>query len=371
MTDSPLQSHERGAFVPGLDLSESFYLGAVKPILDSDFAGVDYAAALIGPGSEALGYDTALSTDHHWGPRLQLFLRDEDYDALKSPLSEALSAKLPYTFRGFSTNFGEPDAIGVRLMREVASGPVRHMVQILTVRHFFKSYLGYDPDSYISVADWLTFPEHPLLAATAGKVFHDGPGDLTRAREKLRYYPHDVWLYLLASQWQKVSEEEAFVGRCGDVGDELGSRVVATRIVQHLMRLCFLMEGKYAPYSKWFGVAFARLEAAPMLSPVLQNVLSAQTWQEREKHLSEAYRIVAETHNALHITEPLGTGVASYHERPYMVLHADRFADAIKRRIESDEVKRISIQVGSVNQLIDYSDVLEPPLCHKLKALYE
>jgi hypothetical protein len=29
---------------------------------------------------------------------------------------------------------------------------------------------------------------------------HDGPGDLTRAREALAYYPHDLWLYLLAAQ---------------------------------------------------------------------------------------------------------------------------------------------------------------------------
>lgn len=358
-------------FMRGLKLSEAFYFEAVKPVLDEDFPELRYAATLIGPGSEVLGFDTAISTDHHWGPRLMLFLPEGGFEQSKREISEVLSAKLPYTFRGFSTNFGKPDEIGVRLMREIDSGPVDHMVQILTVRSFFLEYLGYDPDRDISVVDWLTFPEHPLRAATGGKVFHDGVGELTRVRETLRYYPRDIWLYLMAAQWAKLSQEEAFMGRCGHVGDELGSRIIASRLVHHLMRLCFLMERKYAPYSKWFGSAFAQLESAPTLTPVLHKVLSSETWEEREVHSAEAYHIVAEKHNALGITEPMETAVSSYRGRPYRIIHADLFSEAIRRRIESEEVRRIDIQVGSVNQLVDYTDVLEPPLCRKLRVLYE
>ena len=36
-----------------------------------------YAAALLGPGSEVAGFDTQRSTDHDWGPRLQVFLSDD------------------------------------------------------------------------------------------------------------------------------------------------------------------------------------------------------------------------------------------------------------------------------------------------------
>jgi len=31
-------------------------------------------------------------------------------------------------------------------------------------------------------------------------------------RRKFSYYPDDVWLYLLACQWKKISDEEVFVG---------------------------------------------------------------------------------------------------------------------------------------------------------------
>src|SRR5919202_1893833 len=123
----------------------------------------------------------------------------------------------------------------------------------------------------MSAVDWLTCSEHRLLACTSGKVFNDGLGELGPIRERIAYYPHDVWLYILATQWSKIAQEEAFVGRAGDVGDESGSRVVAARLVQYLMRLCFLFERRYAPYSKWFGTAFSRLNCAGQLKHALDG----------------------------------------------------------------------------------------------------
>lgn len=99
-------------------------------------------------------------------------------------------------------------------------------------------------------------PQQLLLEATAGKVFHDGLGELEPLRASRAWYPHDLWLWLLAARWARLGEEEAFVGRAAEVGDDLGSRIVTARIVRDLMRLCFLQEKVYAPYSKWLGSAF-------------------------------------------------------------------------------------------------------------------
>ncbi|MCA1647887.1 MAG: DUF4037 domain-containing protein [Chloroflexi bacterium] len=38
-------------------------------------------------------------------------------------------------------------------------------------------------------------------------MFHDTPGQLTRARTALAYYPYDVWLYLLAAQWARIGQQ--------------------------------------------------------------------------------------------------------------------------------------------------------------------
>ncbi|MFI7996080.1 DUF4037 domain-containing protein, partial [Acinetobacter baumannii] len=64
------------------------------------------------------------------------------------------------------------------------------------------------------------------MTVTAGAVFQDDFGEVTALRNRLSYFPRDVWLYKLAAQWGRIAEERAYIGRTGDVGDELGSRVI-------------------------------------------------------------------------------------------------------------------------------------------------
>ena len=52
-------------FIPGIRLGKLFYIEAVKPILNATFPDLQFSAALIGSGSEILGFDTEMSTDHH------------------------------------------------------------------------------------------------------------------------------------------------------------------------------------------------------------------------------------------------------------------------------------------------------------------
>lgn len=358
-------------FIPGLKLSRLFYESTVKPILSREFPRVPHSAALIGWGSEVLGFDTRISRDHHWGPRVLLFLSEKDSPKYRDKISDVLSAELPYEFMGYSTNYSEPEPNGVRHLMRITSGPVKHMVNFYTVRSFCKSRLGFDLNRRITVADWLTFPQQRLLEFTSGEVYYDGLGQLVQAREKLQYYPRDVWLYMMAAQWKRISQEQAFVGRAGHVGDELGSQIVAARLVREIIRLSFLIERKYAPYSKWLGTAFSKLEIARPLAPILRRTLLANTWKIRQKWLSQAYSLMARRHNALEISKPLSTKIANYYSRPYSVIFAERFAHAIKQAIKDPRVKKIETDIGSIDQFTDSTDVVEDlALIKKLRGVY-
>ena len=358
-------------FIPGLKLSEMFYHEAVRPLLDRHFNGLAHSAASIGSGSDVIGFDTPLSTDHGWGPRLALFLpQGAEYERLCQPIDEVLRSRLPYTFHGYATNFDQESPHGVFWMVETSSGPVNHQVQITNPGLFFNSYLGFDPAQAIGVLDWLTCPEQRLLTITSGKVFHDDLG-LQAIQAKLAYYPHDVWLYIMAAAWMKISQEEPFMGRNGDVGDDNGSRILAARLVQNLMHLAFLVERQYAPYSKWFGSGFMRLKCSTQLSPIFSRVLAASDWLERQLYLSQAYTILAEMHNALQITPPLDPCVSNFHERPYLVIHGERFSDALMQEVKSEEVRRLPRNIGSINQFVDSTDVADHlEHCRQLKNLY-
>lgn len=358
-------------FIQGLDLAEAFYVECVRPILDDEFPDLLHAAALIGTGSDVLGFDTEQSTDHGWGPRLQLFLTVDDYANRHKEINEALRNRLPYTFRGYSTHFVQHDS-GSPVLAQIDYGPVNHKISLFTVSGARASWLGVKPDEPMTLRHWLTTPQQVLATLTGGRVFHDDIGDLTVLRESLAYYPYDIWLYMLACQWSRIAEEEAFIGRTGQVGDELGSAVIATRLVGDLMQLCFFMERRYAPYAKWFGTAFSRLDCAATMQPLLTAVLRSDTWKTREVAMNAAYEQIAAMHNALGITEPLSTSVMPFHDRPFSVISGERFASAIRACITDPEVAALPHGVGGIDQFVQNTNVLSnPEMYQRFGAIYE
>ncbi|MDQ3146715.1 MAG: DUF4037 domain-containing protein [Actinomycetota bacterium] len=324
-------------FEPGLELSRRFYAEVVEPAL----AGVPHAAGLFGWGSDVLGYDSERSTDHGWGPRALVFVDAERRDEAV----ERVEACLPETFRGWPTRFGWDDVAP------------RHHVEVTSVHDWFTARLGFAPGEGISVFDWLLAPQQVLLEVTGGAVFRDDGDDLGAARSWLRWYPDQVWLWLLACQWRRLEQEEAFVGRAAEVGDELGARVTAARLVRDLVRLCFLIERRYAPYGKWLGRAFAELDAGAEVGPALEQALATDDHVGREEGLTAAYQAVATRHNALGVTDPVDPGARPFHERPYLVLGAGRFVAACRDQLHDPALRALPL-VGSVDQFADSSDIL-------------
>jgi hypothetical protein len=359
-------------FISGLELSRFYYREAVRPILQADYPDLIHSAGLFGPGSEVLGFDTEMSVDHNWGPQVVLYLSEEDHARLAGDLHRTLGDKLPFTFRGYPTHFEElPDEPGTVLLKAASSRPINHRVHVTTLHRFIRRYLGIDLDRELSVVDWLTIPEQKLRTLVTGAVYHDGLNVLEPMRHKLAYYPHDLWLYLLSAQWQRIGQEEPFVGRAGIVGDEVGSDVIAARLVRDLMRLCLLMERQYAPYAKWFGSAFAQLPCAGRLTPVFRQVLAATGWQERGKHLNTACEILAAMHNDLGLTEPVPTQVSQFHSRPFRVIQAETIAMRLWEAIQDEQVRALPFGVGMIDQYVDSTDVLShTDRCRRLSVLY-
>lgn len=326
-------------FIPGVELAGRLYQEAVRPLLSRHVPGLTHTAALIGPGSEVLGFDTVRSTDHDWGPRLQLFLPGPD-----GRISDLLADELPAEIAGYSTNLVPAGEGGTRHMRP-ATGRISHGVTVVALGDWLTGHLGFDPRGEITPDDWLATPTQVLAEATGGAVFHDDLG-LHTIRRRLSWYPDDVWRYVLACHWRRVEQEEAFVGRCGEVGDELGSAIAAARVVRQLMRLCLLIDRVYPPYGKWLGSAFARLPCARRLTPVLTGALAATRWHDREHHLTEAAQAVAVRCNDTGLTEPVDPHTRQFHGRPYRVSAAEQLASALRDSI-TDPALRARTLVGN------------------------
>jgi hypothetical protein len=332
-------------FLPGRDLARAFYEEVVAGLVGD----IPHSAGFLGYGSDVLGYDTERSTDHGWGPRLQIFT-DTSLD---------LEPHLPETFRGWPVRYGWD------------AHEVRHRVDVTPLGAWLEERLGFDARHGIQTRDWLTTPQQLLLEITRGPVFHDGLGELEPLRASLAWYPRDVWIWLIGCQWRRLDQEEAFVGRTAEVGDELGSRVLAARLARDAMRLCFLLERRYAPYTKWFGTAFGELDAAQDVGPPLERAVAATDYSSREEALVDAYEAVARRHNALGLTEEIEPTVRLFHARPFRVIGSGRFSDACLAEVEDEWLRSLPF-IGAIDQWSDSTDVLsDPALARRLGSRLE
>ncbi len=359
-------------FIPGLKASELFYHEVVHPILDEHFPGLKHAAGKLHRGSDVLGFDTPHSMDHDWGPsKLDLFLEEEACDQSGQKIATVMTDSLPHEFHDLPVDFEDPGIDGGTI-KFVAAGPVSHQIKVTTVRRFFEDYIGLHPLDGLEAVDWLLIAPQFFRTIASGKKYHDGLNELRQARDTLAWYPHEIWLYLMACQWRKIDQEEPFMARCGDVGDDLGSRLIAARLILELMRLCFLMEKQYWPYAKWFGTAFSKLKCAEQLTPIFNTVHSAKNWRERENDLSIPYLQVAHMHNELAVTNQVKPQISDFHTRPYRVPQSSRFVDALYAQISSKAVKALPQDVGGVAQYVNSTDILDRPhRCKKLRGVYE
>ncbi|OKI60504.1 DUF4037 domain-containing protein [Micromonospora sp. CB01531] len=340
------------AFVPGLTLCRRFHDEVLAPLLARRLPAVRYAAGLLDGGSELLGLDTPRSTDHDWGPRTQLFVADP---ADVAPVRALLDAELPAEFLGWPTRFaGGPD---VRLGVVRADGD-RHGVSVDELGGWLRGRLGCDPCTGMGVADWLAVPTQRLAELTGGAVFHDGlDGALTAARARLAWYPDDVWRYVLAAGWHRIGQAEHLVGRCAEVGDELGSRVVTGGLARDLMRLGLLLHRRWPPYAKWLGTVFAALPPAAPVLDALAAALGTGGWPERQAGLVRALETVAAWTNDTGLAAPVDPSVRQFHHRPFLVLDADRFVAALCAAVTDPDL-RARPPVGAVDQYLDNVAVL-------------
>jgi hypothetical protein len=66
--------------ISGIELCRRFYAEVVGPLVDGP-----HSAALIGRGSEVLGYDDEMSADHNCEARVVLFVEDPAFVAPEVP----------------------------------------------------------------------------------------------------------------------------------------------------------------------------------------------------------------------------------------------------------------------------------------------
>lgn len=283
-------------FIPSLELSRMLYEEEIQPIMEQEFRSLKYAAATLGMCSEILGLDDEISMDHEWGPRVIIFLSEEDLTRFSTQMMPVFQESLPPKFKGFDMMWRQPHVDAHNTKKKIL-----YHVSVRTVSEVLKFYGGITALPLQDI-DWLSISEQHLLEFTSGTIYRDDIGELTDAREELKYYPDNVLRFLLMHQWYAVNSDWFPIGRIGSRGDELGLRIQAAKVAHHLMRIAFMVSRRYFHYKKWFGTLFRDLPLAAALEPILMELLCEENWQTVEEKICEATSILLQQQNRLGLT---------------------------------------------------------------------
>ena len=347
----------------GLELSELFYLEVVKKLIEHYFPSLrhNYAAGLIGYGSDVLGNDDVLSKDHEWGPRCHIWLTNEDYNFFASEIDKMLQDQLPMSYLGHKTRFVFNEEFGALVTTDEKENSFHH-VAVTTVERHLELQFGLskkisNPNKYnLTDIEWLCIPEQKLLELTRGKIFEDPIGEITEVRKDFLYYNEEVWKYKMLYCWREI-HNYALIPLCYKRGQVISGKIVLSRVVENIIRLVYLYNRKYYPgYMKWFSYEFYKL-------PVLANEVGVKleeclTTEDVVKIVSIiediAMKLLME-HNRLEVTPyvEFGNNVSG---RGLVNISVWNVCRMLQENITS-ELKHLNIG-GSCDQWITNSDIL-------------
>ena len=246
----------------GLEISKAYFEEFGLPMLEEQFPDVLplIAAGLFGSGSECLGYDDDVSSDHDMEPGFCIFLPGEDkVDRRTAFLLERAYAKLPREYGGLRRSLMSP------------VGGARHGV--FRTAEFFVEKTG-SSDGILTNGQWLSLPEQALLECINGEIFTDQYGEVSLIRQRLAFYPEDIFKKKLAGQLLLMAQSGQYnYARCLKHGENAAAQLAVNEFVKSTISAIFLLNRRYQPYYKWSFRSLRELPKLSILAELLEYLL--------------------------------------------------------------------------------------------------
>ncbi|MUM76013.1 DUF4037 domain-containing protein [Pseudodesulfovibrio sp. F-1] len=255
----------------GLDIAREYWTEWGRSWLASRYADLlsNIGVGLFS-GSDVLCADDALSRDHGWGPRFDVFRVDEDGISNESLQSEMRNAA-PAEWSGVRNRFQFTPSIQVHTACEYFGS-------------FFTNHrLPESLDDWVCCRNALANLESHLHYIRHGAVFYDPKGILGDIQAKLRNYPEDIWFLRMAQLCYDVAHygEYNFCWRLAKRKDPIASEIAIGNFQHAVMALAIVMDHDYAPYWKWIHHVFQSCAIAGQLDAYLFEVSTTIEYERR------------------------------------------------------------------------------------------
>jgi hypothetical protein len=307
--------------VKGLAIAKDFFLKWGLPFLEKEFPYlVGHMAAGRFSGSDVLGADDQISSDHNWGPQFSLFLSEEDYDNHAEALSERMNGSAPKRWQGYWFD-----------------GAGDKNVLVENVPYWIERQIGFtkppqsDQEWGVIVRDRrvggsVETRESALYYLKHGALWLDNNKEFAQWRKALEKYPEEVWFARLGEECFRLWQygEYNFLQRIAKRGDPIAIAMCLGEFAEGVMHMMLLLQREYTPYWKWLTREFRGLERGAHYAPLLESLL-------RSTDAAEQSELVAQICHDVH-QELLALGVVSgrgeYQTMPLFNAHHELMAKA-------------------------------------------
>ena len=309
----------------GLELSRKYYEEYGRDMIETHFPHLAdrICVGLVGEGSECLGYDDEISTDHDFEPAFCLFVTKEDEKNFGFELERAYS-KLPKQFMGYERQ------------KLSAAGGKRHGVIIID--EFYKKFLGAAnaPDT---IERWLYTPSQSLLNASNGEIFRDDLGLFSAVRNEIKKgYPRDIQLKKIASHTIFMAQSGLYnYPRLIKRGETGAAQLAVFEFVKNAISVIYLLNNRYEPFYKWAYRGMRELEILGNLCSPLAALTELGNSADEAAAKAETIEEIAQ----LLITEYRKIGISNSASN-----ELEAHAYAIIKGIENVELRNMHIMQG-------------------------
>lgn len=240
--------------------------------------------ALVGVGSECLGFDDEISEDHDFSSRCQLFLDDSDYNIYR----QDLEATLNIFCKDLETMISDLNNINV---------------EIMSIASFYKYYTLFE-DGPKTESEFRKVPMDLLCVATNGRVFLDNLGKFSATRNRLlNFYPEDIRLKKIAFQLNKMAQSGQYnYSRMIERRDTVAANIAQGEFIKHYLEFVHLLNKKYMPFYKWSYKSACSLDILGNFTEENLKKLSEASICEKESIIEKICLTVVDTLNDLNLS---------------------------------------------------------------------
>ncbi|MCR5742438.1 MAG: DUF4125 family protein [Lachnospiraceae bacterium] len=319
-----------------LDRCRLFYEKNFSGVLREKFGEyLDHIAiGIVGEGSDAFGFDDAISRDHDYGLGFCIWVDDEVYDQIGSSLKDEYD----------------------KLFLVAAADRLGERRGVFRARKFYEDILHchVGDDAVIDDDTLLSMEEYTLACATNGQIYKSG-GVFSRIREGLlKHYPENVRLKRLAGELHNYSQFiQSNYPRMMARRDYVTADICISEGMKSAMHIAYLLSKRYAPYYKWMRRGLDELGRFKPLMDKLDELALVKPDREAWENYSYSSLSINSADRVVALGENIAGIILAELKRQGIVTGDDLFLESYSQEILKPSYK------GSGNMELKREEIID------------